>query len=59
MRSMWMCGCGKCEGCIAAKDPRYTQESTSSEYVRSNEELAEDKIRDPKLSEGIAFREKI
>lgn len=47
------------EACEAAQDSRYTQESTSSEYVRSKAQLAEDSIRKPRLDEGIAFREKI
>jgi hypothetical protein len=47
------------EACEAAEDSRYTQESTSSDYVRSNEELADDQIRQPRLSEGVSFREKI
>jgi hypothetical protein len=62
MRGAWntpSCKCGWCEACEAATDPRYTQESTSSDYVRTKEQLAQDKLRDPKLSEGIAFREKI
>jgi hypothetical protein len=40
------------EACEAAEDSRYTQESTSSE-------LADDQIRQPRLSEGVSFREKI
>jgi len=47
------------ETCEAAMDSRYTQESTSSEYVRSKDQLAEDSIRKPRLGEGLAFREKI
>jgi len=49
--------CG--EWCEAVTDPRYTQESTSSDYVRSHEQLAEDQTRKPTLDEGVAFREKI
>lgn len=49
--------CG--EWCEAVADPRYTQESTSSDYVRSHDQLAKDQTRKPTLDEGIAFREKI
>ena len=43
------------------KDPksRFTQRSTDSEYARTPAELAEDQIREPTLSEGLGFREKI
>jgi hypothetical protein len=47
------------EWCEAACDPRYTQESTSSDYVRSHDQMKDAQIRKPKLSKGLAFREKI
>lgn len=59
---MWntaSCQCGWCEACEAAVDPRYTQESSSSEYVRSNEQLAKGKKRNARLDEGVSFVEKI
>lgn len=49
--------CG--EWCEALTDPRYTQEETSSDYVRSKEQLADAQTRKPRLDEGIAFVEKI
>ena len=47
------------EAVMSAVESRYTQESTGSDYARSNEQLAEDQIRKPRLDEGLAFREAI
>jgi hypothetical protein len=52
-------GCTRKEACEAVRDARYTQESTSSEYVRTNDQLQRDKIRNASLGEGVAFVEKI
>ncbi len=49
--------CG--EWCEALTDPRYTQESSSSDYARSKEQLADGQLRKPNLDEGLALREKI
>jgi len=40
-------------------DPRYTQESSSDEHIRSHEELEAAKTRKPRLDEGVSFIEKI
>ena len=40
-------------------DDRYTHLSNHGDKVRSHEQLNMDRLRDPRLDEGLEFREKI